>query len=47
VIALYIAHLWGMDRRAGFDLWARLSLPSLVVARAPGLAAPVVVERVG
>jgi broad specificity phosphatase PhoE len=47
VIALYTARLWGMDDRAGFDLWRRLGLPSLVVARAPDLAAPVVVARVG
>lgn len=46
VIALSVARLWGMDARAGYDLWARLGLPSLVVARAPGLAAPVVIERV-
>ena len=47
VIALYVAQLWGLDARAGYDLWARLDLPSLVVARAPGLAAPVVVGTIG
>lgn len=46
VIALYVAHLWGMSAREGYDLWGRLGLPSLVVAHAPGLTAPQVVERV-
>ena len=46
VAALYVARLWAMDGRAGDDLWARLSLLPLVVVRAPGLAAPLVVERV-
>lgn len=46
VNALYTAHLWSMDGRAGYDLWARLGLPSLIVTRAPGLTAPVVAERI-
>jgi broad specificity phosphatase PhoE len=46
VIALYSAHLWNMDGRAGYDLWRRLGPPSLVVARAPGLSEPVVVGQV-
>lgn len=45
VIALYTAQLWNMDGRAGYDLWRRLGLPSLVVVRAPGLSGPVIVER--
>lgn len=47
VIALYTARLWSMDGRAGYALWGRLGLPSLVISRAPGLAAPVVVEQIG
>jgi probable phosphoglycerate mutase len=46
VIALYIAHLWNMDRRASYDLWRRLGLPSLIIARAPGLNGPVVIGRI-
>jgi broad specificity phosphatase PhoE len=46
VIALYVASLWGLSAREGYDLWRRLGLPSLVVARAPGLTEPLVVERV-
>jgi broad specificity phosphatase PhoE len=46
VIALYSAHLWHMDGRAGYDLWRRLGLPSLVIARAPRLSEPLVVGRV-
>jgi broad specificity phosphatase PhoE len=46
VIALYVASQWGLSAREGYDLWRRLGLPSLVVTRAPGLTAPLVVERV-
>ncbi len=46
VIALYVASLWGMSAREGYGLWRRLGLPSLVITRAPGLSAPVVIERV-
>ncbi len=47
VIALYVACLWGLSAREGYDLWGRLGLPALVVARAPGLTAPLVVGRAG
>jgi 2,3-bisphosphoglycerate-dependent phosphoglycerate mutase len=46
VNALYVARLWSMDGHAGYKLWRRLGMPSLIVARAPGLAAPLVVERI-
>lgn len=47
VIALYVARQCGLSAREGYDLWRRLGLPSLVVARAPGLTAPLVIEQVG
>jgi broad specificity phosphatase PhoE len=46
VIALYTASLWGLGARAGYDLWRRLGLPSLVAVRASGLAAPLVIDQV-
>lgn len=44
VIALYVAHRFGMD---GFTLWWRLGLPALVVTDAPGLTEPLVIEHIG
>lgn len=44
VISLYAAHRFGMD---GYTLWWRLGLPARVVADAPDLAEPFVIEQIG